>query len=335
MPSILPEVEEHASHEREFVGGPSNPMSQHAYNGPVKTQGRLGLVLGVTATGLVLFLASVSGLWLLRSVRRLNRQVVHLNRQTEQFNQRLQGAEQHVKTLDEKAFQAPAPAIAALRPDQVSGQTPNQAPPQAKESEPTMPAQGPSREPEAVAPSTKSPAAPQKAEERRQQRDAELQKLKQSLGQIAETRRTADGVVMTLADKSLRFDSGKSTIAAPYRTVLSRVARVLMPIKGYAIYVYGYTDDSGTKDYNLQLSARRARAVRDALVKAGIDPSLISSKGFGKSKPLVSGSTPKARAANRRVEIGIVDSPPVSGAAGAQHTAGQKSANLSKASAAR
>jgi outer membrane protein OmpA-like peptidoglycan-associated protein len=331
MPSILPEVEEHASHEREFVAGPSNPMSQHAYNGPVKTQSRMGLVFGVTAAGLVLFLASIFGLWLLRSVRRLNRQVVHLNRQTEQLNQRLQSAEQHVKTLDEKASQAPAPAIAALRADQAPPQVPDQVPSQVKESEATAPAQAqlPSQSEAATQPASQ---APQKTGQRRQQRDAELQKLKQSLGQIAETRRTADGVVMTLADKSLRFDSGKSAIAPQYRTGLNRVARVLMPIKGYAIYVYGYTDDSGTKDYNLQLSARRARAVQDALVKAGVDPSLISAKGFGKSKPLVSGSNPKARAANRRVEIEIVDSTAVSGTAGARHAAAQKSANLSKAS---
>src|SRR2546427_3528589 len=50
-----------------------------------------------------------------------------------------------------------------------------------------------------------------------------------------------------------------------------------------------------------------------SLVKAGIDSSLISTKGFGKSKPLARGSNPKARAANSRVEIGIVDSTLVSG----------------------
>lgn len=117
---------------------------------------------------------------------------------------------------------------------------------------------------------------------------------------------------MTLGEKSIRFDSGQSGLSPQSRGVLNRVARVVMPLKGYSIYVHAYTDDSGTKDYNLQLSARRARAVRDALVKAGIDPSLISTKGFGKSKPLVLGSNPKAQAANRRVEIGINDSIQVS-----------------------
>jgi outer membrane protein OmpA-like peptidoglycan-associated protein len=45
-----------------------------------------------------------------------------------------------------------------------------------------------------------------------------------------------------------------------------------MTIKGYRIAVYGYTDDIGTQTYNLQLSQRRAEAVRDFLVQAGISP---------------------------------------------------------------
>jgi outer membrane protein OmpA-like peptidoglycan-associated protein len=319
MTSILSEVEEHATHEKGLIDGPSNPMAQHAYDSSVKTQSRSGLALGAVAAGLVLFLAVVSGLWLVSSVRRLNRQVARLNRQTEQLNHRLQGAEQQVKNLDQKASQsadAPvAPLVPAQLPAQAAAEAPHQTldqvPPQAKATQAASPA--PAQLPvqsKAAAP-TPSTAA-HKTEEYRQQRDAELQNLKQSLGQIAETRRTATGVVMTLGEKSIRFDSGKWNIAPQYRSILNRVAGSLMKLKGYSIYVYGFTDDPGTKDSNLQLSARRARAVRDALVKAGLDPTLISTKGFGKSKPLVRVSNPKSRAANRRVEIGIVDSALVS-----------------------
>lgn len=300
----IPEVEERI-HENELADGPSNPVAQHVYDGSAKRQSRSGpsLVLGAAAIGLVLVLASIFGLWLVRSVRRLNREVAHLNRQTEQLNQRVQGAEQHVKSLDQRASQAAAAQAATIRPDQV--------PDQVKQPEATSAAQAQSPlEPEAAAqPPTQ---AAHKTEENRTQHADELQKLKQSLGQIAETRRTADGVVMTLGEKSLRFDSGKSTIAPQYRAILNRVAGVLTPLKGYSIYVYGYTDDSGTKEHNLELSASRARAVRAALVKAGVDQSLISTKGFGKSKLLVRDSNAKARAANRRVEIGIVSATQVS-----------------------
>jgi outer membrane protein OmpA-like peptidoglycan-associated protein len=320
----IPEVEERI-HENELADGPSNPMAQHVYDGFPKRQSRSApsLVLGAAAIGLVLVLASIFGLWLLRSVRRLNREVAHLNRQTEQLNQRLQGAEQHVKSLDQRASQAaaaqaapaqaaPAQAVAAqAAPAQTPTIRPEQLPDQVKQPEATSAAQALSPlEPEAAAqPPTQ---AAHKTEENRTQHADELQKLKLSLGQIAETRRTADGVVLTLGEKSLRFDSGKSAIAPQYRAILNRVAGVLTPLKGYSIYVYGYTDDSGTKEHNLELSASRARAVRAALVKAGVDPSLISTKGFGKSKLLVRDSNAKARAANRRVEIGIVSATQVS-----------------------
>ena len=300
----ISEVEERI-HENELADGPSNPVAQHVYDGFGKRQSRSApsLVLGAAAIGLVLVLASIFGLWLVRSVRRLNREVAHLNRQTEQLNQRVQGAEQHVKSLDQRASQAAAAQAATIRLDQV--------PDQVKQPEATAAAQVQSPlEPEATAqPPTQ---AAHKTEENRTRHAVEFQKLKQSLGQIAETRRTADGVVMTLGEKSLRFDSDKSTIAPQYRAILNRVAGVLTPLKGYSIYVYGYTDDSGTKEHNLELSASRARAVRAALVKAGVDQSLISTKGFGKSKLLVRDGNPKARAANRRVEIGIVSATQVS-----------------------
>lgn len=294
MVSTLSEVEEQAIQEKGLVSGPSYPMAQESRDSSAKLPSRSGLVLGTIALGLVLVLASVFGFWLVKSVRRLNRQVTQLSRQTEQFNRRLQGTEQQTKALAQQASQVGAQG-AALQHDQ------------AKESESTSAQAQPAHQPEAAA-QQRTNQAGQKAEEHPKQREEELQSLQQSFGQIAETRRTAHGLVMTLGEKSIRFDAGKSDIAPQYRGILKRIASVLMTLKGYSIYVYGYTDDSGTKDYNMKLSVRRARAVRDSLVQAGIGSSLISTKGFGKSDPRVRGNTSKARAANRRVEIGIVDS---------------------------
>src|SRR5579864_1138228 len=136
MPSTIAEVEEQATQERGLASGPSNPRAQHAYDGFVKTPPSSpgwGWALGATAMVLALILAAIFGLWLLRSVRRLNRQVAHLNRQTEQLNQRLQGAEQHVKSLDQKASQAAtsqasAAQVATVRPDQAPDRVPDQVP---------------------------------------------------------------------------------------------------------------------------------------------------------------------------------------------------------------
>lgn len=149
--------------------------------------------------------------------------------------------------------------------------------------------------------------AQQQAEQYRQQREAELNRLQQVLGQIADTRRTAMGLIMTLGSNSIRFDFDKSDLRPENREILSRIAGILMTLRGYQISVYGYTDDIGTQEYNLKLSDRRAQAVRDYLVKAGLDPKIMTWKGFGKSDPRVPGNSPAARAANRRVEIAIVD----------------------------
>lgn len=76
---------------------------------------------------------------------------------------------------------------------------------------------------------------------------------------------------------------------------------------GYGLTVYGHTDDVGTDDYNQQLSKRRADAVRQYLIQAGIDPQIISIRGHGKSIPIAKGRTEADRAKNRRVQIALTD----------------------------
>jgi outer membrane protein OmpA-like peptidoglycan-associated protein len=80
-----------------------------------------------------------------------------------------------------------------------------------------------------------------------------------------------------------------------------------MTAHDYTISVNGHTDDVGSDAYNQKLSERRAEAVRDYLVQAGLSPDILSVQGHGKSLPLVKGSSDAARAKNRRVELGIVN----------------------------
>lgn len=150
--------------------------------------------------------------------------------------------------------------------------------------------------------------AREEADRVRQEREAELERMQKALSQIAETRRTALGLVMNLGEDTLKFDFDKATLRPENRELLSRIAGVLLTSKGYRIDVFGHTDDIGTEEYNLKLSQRRAQSVRNYLVEAGVDPGIITTKGFGKSSPRVPGTTPQARATNRRVEIAIVDS---------------------------
>jgi outer membrane protein OmpA-like peptidoglycan-associated protein len=145
------------------------------------------------------------------------------------------------------------------------------------------------------------------AERTKKEREDELIRLQEALGKIAETRRTAMGLVMNLDSNAIQFEFDRATLQPENRELLSRIAGILLASKGYQITVYGHTDDVGSDAYNQELSARRAQTVRDYLVEAGVSPEIISTKGYGKRSPLVEGKTAEARAKNRRVEIAIVD----------------------------
>jgi len=141
----------------------------------------------------------------------------------------------------------------------------------------------------------------------RKEAEAELNRLEDALGKIAETRRTALGLVMNLGEDSLKFDFDKAEIRPENKELLSRIVGILSTSQDYTIEVGGHTDDVGSESYNQGLSERRAQAVRNYLVAAGIDPAILTVKGWGKSQPLVQGTSDAARAKNRRVELGIVN----------------------------
>ncbi|MCG6927627.1 MAG: OmpA family protein [Acidobacteria bacterium] len=141
----------------------------------------------------------------------------------------------------------------------------------------------------------------------RKQAEAEVNRLEQALGQVAETRRTALGVVMNLGSDYLKFEFDKADLRPEDKELLSRIAGILLTSRDYTVAVHGHTDDVGTQEYNQKLSERRAQAVRDYLVEAGLPPEILSVEGHGKTLPLVQGTSDEARAKNRRVELGVVN----------------------------
>jgi outer membrane protein OmpA-like peptidoglycan-associated protein len=143
------------------------------------------------------------------------------------------------------------------------------------------------------------------AERVRKQAEAEMKRLEEALGQVAETRRTALGLVMNLGSDYLKFEFDRAELRAEDRELLSRIAGILLTSQDYTVSVNGHTDDVGNEAYNQRLSERRAQAVRDYLVKAGLPAEIMSVTGHGKALPLVRASSDQARAKNRRVELGI------------------------------
>jgi outer membrane protein OmpA-like peptidoglycan-associated protein len=141
----------------------------------------------------------------------------------------------------------------------------------------------------------------------RKKAEAEVNRLEAALGQIAETRRTALGLVLNLGSDHLKFEFDRAELRPEDRELLSRIAGILMTSHDYTISVNGHTDDVGSEAYNQTLSERRAEAVRDYLVKAGLSAEILTVQGHGKTLPLVAGTSEAARAKNRRVELGIVN----------------------------
>lgn len=276
-----------------FSHEPLKPDEPGLGDAPAESHGKLALALGVIAIALSLVL----GLVYLSSARRLEREVARLSQQTEALSQLVARTQEQSQTLAQQASQAAANAQAAAQQRDL-----------AKQDQSNSEAQAQLARQQAAAEQQKAEQATEVAEAYRQEREAQLAQLQDALGQIAETRRTAMGLVMTLDSKSIRFDFDKANIKPEYRDILNRIAGIMMTLKGYTIAVYGYTDDVGSPTYNLQLSQRRAEAVRDFFVQAGIPTTIMSTKGFGKADPRVPGDSEQARAANRRVEIGIVDS---------------------------
>ena len=103
---------------------------------------------------------------------------------------------------------------------------------------------------------------------------------------------------------SIYFSFNSDVIREESEPTLKEIAELLRRHGDWKLQVNGHTDGIGTNQYNLELSKRRAVAVREALVKRyGIDAGRLTSQGFGKSQPKDTNDTLEGRARNRRVEL--------------------------------
>ena len=105
---------------------------------------------------------------------------------------------------------------------------------------------------------------------------------------------------------AIRFRTASATIDRDSNAVLDRLADVVKACPGNVINIEGHTDSQGDAGANLTLSRSRAMAVRDYLVKAGVDASLIVADGYGDTKPVADNETPEGRAQNRRIGFKVL-----------------------------
>ena len=110
-----------------------------------------------------------------------------------------------------------------------------------------------------------------------------------------------------IIDQKILFATGKAIILKQSYGILNSVAQVLRDYSQIKVLVEGHTDSVGSDSYNLKLSQRRAKSVRQHLIKVEkIAADRLTSKGFGETKPIDSNDTMEGKERNRRVEFTIV-----------------------------
>ena len=99
------------------------------------------------------------------------------------------------------------------------------------------------------------------------------------------------------------FDYDQDTLREDALSDLLKVSRLMKDNPKYTLLVEGHADERGTREYNLALSERRAKAVEDFLSASGVSSFNVEVVGYGEEKPVDNGSNKSAWSQNRRAEL--------------------------------
>jgi OOP family OmpA-OmpF porin len=107
------------------------------------------------------------------------------------------------------------------------------------------------------------------------------------------------------AARKIQFAFARAELLPASGKVLDEIADILTKNPELKLDIEGHTSNDGTFNANMKLSDERAETVRAYLLKKGVDPSRLTAKGYGPTKPLNEGKTEQERALNRRVELNL------------------------------
>lgn len=130
-------------------------------------------------------------------------------------------------------------------------------------------------------------------------------KLQSALSQVADTRESARGLIVSLPD--ILFDVGEATLKSEATLALAKMAGILLIMDDLNLRIEGHTDSTGAPSFNLRLSQRRADSVFDLLSSQGIRSTRMHTVGYGMERPVADNSTAEGRSKNRRVEIIVAE----------------------------
>jgi outer membrane protein OmpA-like peptidoglycan-associated protein len=155
----------------------------------------------------------------------------------------------------------------------------------------------------------------QAAEQARQQAVDEKNQMRArllaQLNQVLQTRDSARGLIVSMPD--VLFDTGKSQLKPAARERLARVGGILLAYPDIRVEIDGYTDSTGSPDFNQKLSMDRAASVESYLAQQGVAGTSMTTQGFGPADPIASNDTASGRQQNRRVEL-VVSGASIGGA---------------------
>ncbi len=133
---------------------------------------------------------------------------------------------------------------------------------------------------------------------------ARARQLEQMLNDLS-ARKTERGMVITLSD--VLFNVDQDQLKQEGVRNVQKLAEFMKQYPQRTVLIEGYTDSTGSVAHNIDLSNRRAAAVRATLVSMGVSPERIATVGKGEANPVASNNTPGNRQLNRRVEIVLSD----------------------------
>lgn len=139
-------------------------------------------------------------------------------------------------------------------------------------------------------------------QEARMKAEKKTAETMEALSKLAAVKEEERGLVITLSG-SVLFRSGEAVLLPEARVRLDQVSDALLQTKERKLVIEGHTDSKGSVDHNLELSKRRAEAVRDYLATRGYPTDKMTAEGIGSARPVADNKTAEGRANNRRVEI--------------------------------